>query len=268
MLNTEVYGGAILNSWFDRPLGISGRVILRTKGGVKTELVSLDKPMAIIANAPIHYRPELNTGVKNNPQIDLIPLFKDRGSNVDLYSIIAKKYNFVKEDIISSDLFLHVLDRGCVGGADESLIIAPQIDNLECSYAILESIKKCECNKNRINVSAFFNSEEIGSQTINGAASDLLSSVLERISLSLGYKIVEHKILLANSFMLSIDNAQGFNPNYPSLYDPTNAVYLNNGVVIKSAARGSYATNGLSLAIFEEICAKAKVKYQFNTNRT
>ncbi len=268
MLNTEVYGGPILNSWFDRPLNINGRVIVKTPTGVKSVLVNLNKPMCIIPNCSIHYRPELNTGVKVNAQLDLVPLFKDRDSNVDLYSIIAKKYELKKENIISSDLYLSILDRGCIGGADDSFIIAPQIDNLECSYAILEAIKNSKPQDETVNVGAFFNSEEIGSDTINGAASDFLSSILERISLSLGYKIVEHKVLLANSFMISADNAQGFHPNYSNLYDPTNAVYLNGGIVIKSAARGSYTTNAMSMAIFMEICKRSKAKFQLNTNRS
>ena len=165
-------------------------------------------------------------------------------------------------------MYLSILDRGCIGGADDSFIIAPQIDNLECSYAILEAIKNSKPQDETVNVGAFFNSEEIGSDTINGAASDFLSSILERISLSLGYKIVEHKVLLANSFMISADNAQGFHPNYSNLYDPTNAVYLNGGIVIKSAARGSYTTNAMSMAIFMEICKRSKAKFQLNTNRS
>ena len=268
MLNTEVYGGPILNTWFDRPLGISGRVIVKTPTGVKSILVNLDKPMCVIPNCSIHYNHELNTGYKYNPQLDLIPLFKDRNSNVDLYSIISKKYKLKKDNIISSDLYLTNLDRGCICGADDSFVVAPQIDNLECSYAILEAIKDNNPSEEKVNVGAFFNSEEIGSSTYNGAGSGFLQSILERISLSLGYKIIDHRVILANSFMISADNAQGFHPNYSHLYDPTNQVYLNGGIVIKSAARGSYTTNALSLAIFKEICDRCNAEYQYNTNRS
>ncbi len=263
-LNIEIYGGPILNTWMDRPLNIAGRVIVK-ENGLKTKLISFDKPMAIIPNCSIHYYPELNKGVALNAAIDLLPIISD--SNIDLMSLISKRLNIEEKNIVSFDLYLAILDRGTLGGANNEFLMAPQIDNLECAYATFESFIKSENNKS-INVLAEFDNEEIGSRTRQGASSTMLKDILERISFSLGKNKEEHYMSLANSFIVSADNAQGFHPNYPQKYDATNAVYLNQGIVIKNAARGSYSTDGMSLAYFKSICEMADAKYQMNTNRS
>lgn len=268
MLNTEIYGGPILNTWCDRPLNIAGRLIVKNKTSLETKLVSFDRAVAIIPNCSIHYYHELNTGVKLNPQTELVPLFGDRGLDADLYSLLAKKYNIKKEDIVSSDLYLASLDRGCYGGANEEFIFAPQIDNLECSFALMESIIESKPNKKSSNVIALFDNEEIGSSTRQGAGSKMLSDTLERIALSLGLSKDEFLVSLTHSFMVSADNAQGFHPNYAQKYDPTCMAFMNSGIVIKNAARGSYTTDGLSLAYFKTLCDNVGAKYQLNTNRS
>lgn len=267
MLNTEVYGGPILNTWMDRPLNIAGRVTVKENGNIISKLISFDKPMVVIPNSPIHYYPELNTGVKYNPQVDLIPLFS-LSNDASLMEMIAKKLNVKEADILGHDLFLANLDRGCIGGANDELLMAPQIDNLECSFAIIDTFAKAKNNEKNINVAVIFNNEEIGSQTREGAGSTILSETLERISEALGRNKEGHLMTLASSFIVSADNAQGFHPNYPQNYDPTNAPVLGGGVVIKSAARGSYSTDGFTLAYFVSLCRDAKAKYQMNTNRS
>ncbi len=267
MLNTEVYGGPIFNTWMDRGLNIAGRVTVKENDSIVSKLISFDKPMVIIPNSPIHYYPELNTGVKYNPQVDLIPLFS-LDTNVSLLTLIAEKLGVKESDILGHDLFLAVLDRGMIGGAKDELLMAPQIDNLECSFAIIDTFIKAKTNDKNINVAVIFNNEEIGSQTREGAGSMILADTLERISESLGKNKEEHLISLSSSFIVSADNAQGFHPNYPQNYDPTNAPVLGGGVVIKSAARGSYSTDGFTLAYFVDLCHNAKAKYQMNTNRS
>lgn len=268
MLNTEIYGGPILNTWLDRPLDICGRVIYKTQHGLKTKLVAFNRPMAIIPNCSIHYYHELNNGVKLNPQTEIVPLVGDtKQKEVDLLDLVAKEINIKKEDIVSHDLHLALLDRGCIGGANNDFFMAPQIDNLECVYGILQSIKNSTPNGS-INVCALFDNEEIGSRTRQGAGSMILSDTLERISSAVGLNNVEHKMALANSFFVSADNAQAFHPNYAQKYDPTNACYMNDGIVIKNAARGSYTTDGVSQAYFRTICEKANARYQLNTNRS
>ncbi|MBQ3253935.1 MAG: M18 family aminopeptidase [Acholeplasmatales bacterium] len=265
MLNTEVYGGPIYNTWMDRPLNIAGRIVYKDLSGLKTKLISFDKPMAIIPNCCIHYYHELNKGVQLNPQSDLIPLVSDNKS--DLLAIVAKELNIDINDIVSHDLFLALLDRGCVGGANNELIMAPQIDNLECAYGCLKALLSSKANKS-VNVLALFDNEEIGSRTRQGAASQMLSDVLERIIISLGMNNEDLKIALANSFIVSADNAHAYHPNYPQKYDQTNQVHMNKGIVIKNAARGSYTTDAVSSAYFKSICDRANAKYQMNTNRS
>lgn len=269
MLNTEIYGGPILNTWLDRPLNIAGRVIIRTLEGLTTRLISFDKPMCIIPNCSIHYCSELNKGVALNAQNELVPLFCDANINKeDLLNLIAKRLNIDPDDIISHDLYLALLDRGCIGGANNEFIMAPQIDNLECSYACLQAFLATKPASSSVNVVALFDNEEIGSRTRQGAASKMLADILERISISLSLTKEEHLMALANSFIISADNAQGYHPNYPQKYDPTNAVYLNKGIVIKNAARGSYTTDGISQAYFKMLCKKSRSRFQLNTNRS
>ena len=145
--------------------------------------------------------------------------------------------------------------------------MAPQIDNLECSFACCQSLIN-STNTKSINVCALFDAEEIGSRTRSGAASTMLDSVLSRVITNLGLTFEDYNIALANSFIVSADNAQGFHPNYAGKFDPTNASYMNKGVVIKNAARGSYSTDGLSLAYFKSICDEVGAKVQLNTNRS
>ena len=269
MLNTEVYGGPILNTWLDRPLGIAGRIIVKTNEGLETKLVCFYKPMAIIPNCSIHYYHELNKGVALNPQNELVPLLYDnKNAKVDLLEMVANEFKDIKkEDIVSHDLYLYVMDRGGLVGANEEFLTAPQIDNLECSYAAVKALLNSKSNSS-VNVAVLFDNEEIGSRTRQGAASKLLSDTLERISECLGLTPTMHKIALNNSFIVSADNAQGFHPNYAHKFDPTNAVFLNDGIVIKTAARGSYTTDAVSQAYFKTICERANAKYQVNTNRS
>ena len=267
-LNVEVYGGPIYNTWMDRGLDIAGRVFIKENGKIVPKLFSFDRAVALIPNLPIHYNREVNKGVPLNPQIDLVPLIGDKeNQDINLLDEIAKVLKVEKNNILSYDLFLSLLERGYLAGINNDFIMAPQIDNLECSFGLTKALIESKNNKS-VNVMALFDSEEIGSRTRDGAGSTLLKDIIERISYSLGLNSEEHKIALANSFIVSADNAQGYHPNYPSKYDPTNAVQLNSGIVIKNAARGSYTTDALSSAYFKEICVNAKAKYQDNTNRS
>ena len=266
--NTEVYGGPIYNTWMDRPLGIAGRVIVDSEDGVVAKLININEPVVFIPNLPIHYNRNVNKGVELNPQIDMIPVFADKNyQDASLLEIIAKKLNILEEDIYSMDLYLTVLDRGCLVGANKEFIMAPQIDNLECSYGCIEALINSS-NSKSVNICALFDNEEIGSGTLQGAAGTMLSDILERISLSLGKSKESHLQMLANSFIISADNAQGVHPNHVGRYDETNPCYLNEGIVIKNAARGSYSTDAMSSAYFQKLCKKANVKYQLNTNRS
>ncbi len=267
-LNTEVYGSPIYSTWMDRPLGIAGRIFITEGNQIKGMPVALMKPLVVIPNLPIHYNRNVNKGVELNPQVDLLPLFGEtaQGSK-DLYDLIAEEYGIDRKSILSSDLYLSLLDRGCYVGANQEFIMAPQIDNLECSHALLQALMSSKV-ADAINVCVLFDNEEIGSATYQGAFSRLLDGALRRIAISLSYQEEEYLTMLANSFMISADNAQGYHPNYPSKYDEGNACYLNDGIVIKNAARGSYSTDAFSSACFQKICLLAGAKYQLNTNRS
>lgn len=264
-LNTEVYGGPILNTWLDRPLTIAGRVIVKNDKGINTLNVNLENPVCMIPNCSIHYYPELNKGVALNPQIDLLPILGT--DKPDLYQMIADKYSISKDDIVSSDLYLAVIDRGMLVGPKNEFIMAPQIDNLECSFGCLKAFI-ASSNSSSINVCALFDNEEIGSRTRQGAASTILDSVLQRVMVSLGKSNEDYQVALASSFIVSADNAHAYHPNYPGKYDQTNACHMNKGIVVKNAARGSYSTDGLTLAYFKTICEQAGAAYQLNTNRS
>ena len=268
MLNTEVYGGPIYNTFLDRPLNIAGKVMVNNNGKLETRLLSFDRFMCVIPNLCIHFNRDVNDGVSLNPQSDLIPLMSDRNNNTSLNELIAKELKVKKEDIVSHDLFLAILDRGMIGGINNELIMAPQIDNLECSFALTKALIQGKVKDNRINVMALFDSEEIGSMTRCGADSKFLEDTLYRISSSLNKNYDNHIVALNNSYMVSADNAHALHPNYQSSYDPTNRAYLNEGIAIKTAARGSYTTDGYSEAIFKKICDRVNAKYQSITNRS
>lgn len=266
-LNTEVYGGPIFMSWLDRPLNIAGRVMVKENNKVTTKLLSFNRAICMIPNCSIHYNRELNKGYAFNPQNEMLPILTDN-KNSDLLALIAKELNVKKEDILSYDLYLALLDRGMLVGPNNEFVMAPQIDNLECSYGLLNALLSEVPAKGTVNVMCLFDNEEIGSATRQGAASTTLYDLLERITLSLGLSSEEFKRSLASSYFISADNAQGFHPSYASKYDPTNACYMNEGIVVKNAARGSYTTDAYSLAIFKVLCERSGARYQLNTNRS
>ncbi len=266
--NTEVYGGVIYSSWFDRPLGIAGRLLINSGDKITTKLINIKKGIAFIPNLPIHYNRGVNSGVELNPQIDLLPIFGEKELKYNsLYELIEDYYDIKEKDILASDLYLTNLDRGMIVGANDEFVMAPQIDNLECSYGLIKALLNSIC-KDSISVCALFDNEEIGSSTMQGANSTFLSDVLKRISIAYKKSEEEHLINLANSFIISADNAQGYHPNYPSKYDETNPCFLNGGIVIKNSANGAYTTNAYSSAIFQKTCKNAGVPYQLNTNRS
>ncbi|MDE6661019.1 MAG: M18 family aminopeptidase [Anaeroplasmataceae bacterium] len=267
-LNTEVYGGPIYSTWMDRPLGIAGRVLVLEDNTIKARLVNINEPVVCIPNLPIHYNRNVNKGVELNPQIDMLPLYAEANGKIgSLYQKIADALKIKEEAILSSDLYLTCLDRGCLVGANKEFMMAPQIDNLECSYGLIEALLEAE-PKDSVNVCALFDNEEIGSSTLQGADSTFLADTLKRISLALNKTEEEHFMALGNSFFISADNAQGFHPNYPSKYDESNPCFMNEGIVIKNAANGAYTTSALSSALFQAICKKAGVPTQFTTNRS
>ena len=260
-LNTEVYGGALLNPWLDRPLSIAGRVLIDNNGIKSVNFVD-DEPFCIIPSVCIHFDRNANKGKELNPQIDLLPLASLK--NNDFNSYLRKKLNLKKGTIVSYDLYLYPLTEAINWGMNHEFLSSYHIDNAECAYTTLEGFVNT-FNENNINVYACFDNEEVGSLTRQGAASDFLKVTIERISKSLN---VDYYSLIANGFMLSCDNAHSVHPNHPELSDPKNRPEMNKGVVIKQNANQSYTSDGLSIALFKSLLDKAKVPYQFFTNRS
>lgn len=257
-LNTEVYGGPILSTWLDRPLSIAGRIFVKTENGLKTELVNIDEDLLVIPNVCIHLKKDTDI----NPQRDLLPLaslIKYESVN----EILEKKLGINKDTIVSYDLSVYNRDQAKLVGVDQDLFVSPRIDNLECAYSSLQAFIASK-NDDKINVYASFNNEEVGSTTKQGAASTFLKEVLTRI---VGNN-EEYYQALANSFLVSADNAHAVHPNRPDLADPTNQVFMNKGIVIKHNANQRYTTDALSNAYFKLVCDKASAKYQHYTNRS
>lgn len=257
-LNTEVYGGPILSTWLDRALSIAGRVFVKTKKGIEVKLVNIDEDLLVIPNVCIHLKKDSDI----NPQRDLLPLVSiSKYESVN--EILEKKLGLNKDDIVSYDLSIYNRDTAKTIGVDKELFISPRIDNLECAYSTLLGFLESN-NPNKINVYAAFNNEEVGSMTKQGAQSTFLKEVLSRI-----VKDEEaYYMMLANSFLVSADNAHAVHPNRPDLADPTNQVFMNKGIVIKHNSNQRYTTDALSNAFIKTVFDKANVSYQHYTNRS
>lgn len=266
-LNVEKYGGMLMAPWFDRPLSVAGRVIIRRNGGLKEKLVDIKRDLVMIPNLAIHMNREANNGVSYNPQKDLLPLFAAENTDRTLSELIAEQVGIKKEDIISHDLFLYNRMPGTVWGADREFVSSARLDDLQCAFASMEGLLRAQ-NHESIAVHCVMDNEEVGSGTKQGAASTFLKDTLLRINMGLGRTYEEYLMTLAGSFMVSADNAHALHPNYTDKTDPTNHPVLNKGIVIKFNANQKYCTDAVSAAIFKELCTEAGVPYQTFVNRS
>ena len=267
-LNTEVYGGPILSTWFDRPLSIAGRVIVKGENPFfpKTVKIKIDEPLLTIPNLAIHQNREVNNGVKIDKQNDVLPVISLINHNFEkegyLEKIILKKMGIKKEDIIDFDLYLYATEKGCLLGANEEFISSPKIDNLASVYTGLIGLVESKENKDRINIFVAFDNEEIGSATKQGADSNYLLNTLERISLSLGLDRSEFLQMLESSYILSADAAHAAHPAHLGKTDPTNRGRINEGVSIKISAKQKYTSDGYSIAVIRQLIEGTNIKIQ------
>ncbi len=266
-LNVEKYGGMLMAPWFDRPLGIAGRVLVRDNLKIKELLLHIDRNILMIPNLAIHMNREANDGYKYNAQSDLLPVFSESDSGLALFDIIARELNIDKNDILDTDLFLTNRVKGSIWGADNEFIAAGRLDDLQCAYCGAVSLIESE-NDNAVIVNAVFDNEEVGSGTRQGAASTFLKDTLMRINKALNFDDEKYMTAVADSFMVSADNAHGLHPNYEQKADPVNRPKLNQGIVIKYSANQKYTTDAVSAAVFKAICQKADVPIQTFTNRS
>ena len=251
--NTNSYGGMINYSWFDRPLSIAGRLILKNKDIYKKKLVNIDKDLLVIPSQAVHINRDVNNSASFNRQNDLLPVISlENGNLTDMLG----EYIDNNDLICDYDLYLYNRDKAKLIGLKDEMILAPRTDDLACVYPSLLSFMDSD-NPSAINVFCAFNNEEIGSLTEQGADSPFLINTLDRIAKMEGLDFYQ---TLGNSFIISADNAHAIHPNAPSKSDPTNIVRLNGGVVIKH--HPNYTTDGISSTIFKEICAVSGIKYQ------
>jgi len=266
-LNVEAYGSAILSTWFDKPLSIAGRVIYKNQDKLVSKLIDFDKDIAIIPNVAIHQNKDINNGYKYNIQNDLIPLVGLGKKEKFILNNICDELKIDESAVLSYDLYLYNREKARVWGTEDEFISSGRIDNLESVFVSLKAFLK-SYSKNSLNVLAIFDNEEVGSITKQGMASSFLSDVIDRVFASFYYVGSDVKAILANSMLVSADNAHAVHPNHPELYDNTNQSIMNGGVVIKTAASQSYVSDGVTFAITKTLCEHANVPYQIFANRS
>ncbi len=272
-LNTEVYGGPIVNTWLDRPLAVAGRVTLMSENPLKPEirLMNINKPIMIIPNLAIHMNREVNSGVELNKQNHVLPLVGMINEELEkdnfILKLIASELKVEMDKIIDFDLFLYEFEKGCLVGVNEEFISSARLDDLQNIHSGIKALIDCK-NTKATNVMVCYDNEEIGSSTKQGADSEMLAIILERIVLALGGNRDKYLRSIAHSFIISADNAHAVHPNYVEKHDPTNRPIINNGPVIKINANQSYTTDSESGAVFEMICKRCEVPYQKFVNRS
>lgn len=266
-LNVEKYGGMIMAPWFDRPLSVAGRVIVCENGELKEKLVNIERDLVLIPSLAIHMNREINDGYKYNPQKDLLPLYGGADSKDSFMEIIAQEAGTERENILNHDLFLYNRVPGTIWGANREFISGGRLDDLQCAFASFEGFLSGKKEKS-VAVHCVLDNEEVGSGTKQGAASSFLKDTLLRINAGLGRSYEEYLMSLADSFMISADNAHALHPNHTEKSDPVNHPVLNGGIVIKYHANQKYCTDAFSAAVFKQLCQKAEVPFQTFVNRS
>lgn len=279
-LNTEVYGGPIMSTWFDRPLTLAGRVIVRGENVMQPEtlLLHIKRPLLQISNLAIHFNRQVNDGVALSKQKDVLPLLGQITSQLEtgnlLMNVILEELNstiadcqFCAKDVLDFDLYLADTTPACTFGVHNEFISSGRLDDLSMCYAGLEALIASDTT-DTTQVLALFDNEETGSQTKQGAGSPFLAYILKRIAMSQSHTEEAYYQAVERAFMISADNAHAWHPNYPEKYDPTNHPMLGGGPVIKFNAAQKYASDAVSAAVFAGLCEKAGVPCQRFVNHS
>ena len=266
-LNVEKYGGMILSTWFDRPLSVAGRVVVKDKDKLVEKLVNADRDLCVIPNVAIHMNHDLNAGFKYSAQNDLLPLFGGEKAKGTFDDFIAKEAGVKKEDILGKDLFLYTRQKAVYTGASKEFITAPRLDDQACVFAGIKGFADAGSGS-FANVLAVFDNEEVGSGTKQGADSTFLEDSLYRVCEALSFTRSEYLRTVSDSFNISADNAHGVHPAMAGKADPTSRPYLNKGVVLKFSGSQKYATDALSAAYFRKLAqgVKANVQVYYNNS--
>ena len=275
-VNVEIYGSPILSTWLDRPLSAAGKVALRSSNVFhpKTVVTDLRKSLFTIPNLAIHLNREINKGVELNRQKDMLPvctILEEKLNEGSFFTdFLAGHLNADKEDILDYELYIYNNEEGCIMGLKDDIISSPRLDNITSAEAILNGFlaETDRENKYVIKGAILFDNEEVGSRSKQGADSELLSVVMERLYLSLGFTRERYLSDIINGFMLSADVSHGFHPNHSEKSDVTNINTLNGGIVFKRACSQTYSTDSESVAIAEQICRENNIPYQKFASRS
>lgn len=259
-LAVERYGGMILSTWLDRPLSIAGRVAVQTEQGIRTQLVDIDQDLLLIPNVAIHMNRQVNDGYKWNPAVDLLPLLGGKEATGRLEAMLEEQAG---GKILGRDLYLYIRQKSSVWGVNQEYLSSAALDDLECAWACTQGFLEA-ADSQAISVLCLFDSEEVGSGSVQGAGSTLLADTLHRICQAGGWDLRQ---LLAQSFLVSADNAHALHPNHPEFSDAANAPVMGGGVVIKHNASMSYCTDGVAAGLFRSICQRAEAATQSYYNR-
>ena len=265
-LSVEPYGGMVMRSWLDRPLSVAGRVVVREAGRLAARLVNVDRDLLVIPSVAIHMDREVNKGTALKANVDMLPLFgmgKEPGA---FRRLIAEEAGAAEENLISTDLFLYPRQAATLTGVAEEFVASPRLDDLQCVFGCLEGFLAAKDGES-VPVLAVFHNEEVGSGTRQGADSTFLTDVLRRASASMGRTEEEYRAAVANSFLVSADNAHAIHSNHPEYADGREFPVLNGGVVVKYNAAQRYTTDAVSDAVFRQVCREAGVPVQRYSNR-
>ncbi len=272
-LNTEMYGGAIASSWFDRELSIAGRVSIKSDDPLKPieKLVNVDKDLLIIPNLCIHMNREVNDGYSFNNQKDMLPLLSTINEQLEkdnlLVKIIAEELDLKFDEILDFEVYIYNRKKGSLVGLNQEFISIGKLDNLGMVHASIKAI--CESGDSvATKVIVANDNEEVGSMTKQGANSPMLKNLLERIIIAMDLDREDFHRTLSNSFIISADMAHALHPNYSDKHDPSNRPIVNKGPIIKIAAKQSYVSDAMTIGAFKSICNEAGVPYQTFVNRS
>lgn len=266
-LNVEPYGGLLMAPWFDRPLSVAGRVLVRKGNGVESRLLNFDRDLVQIVSLAIHQNRKANEGINYNVQKELLPIFSLEGKSGSFMDAIKEQLGVELSDILDYDLFLYSRAKGSIWGLENEFFSAPRIDDLEMSFASVKALMNVK-ETSSMPFCVLFDNEEVGSGSKQGALSDFMTDVIKRIENALSFDDETSKRIKASSFMLSADNAHAFHPNYPECSDITNKVLMNKGIVIKYSSNQKYTTDGLSAAKLRLLLENNDIPYQIFFNNS
>lgn len=265
-LSVEPYGGGVWRGWLDRPLSVAGRVVIRQGDRLVSRLVNIDRDLLVIPGVAIHMDRSVNKGAELNPAVDLLPLLGCGKEPGTFRKLIAEAAGVREEHLLSTELFLYPRTKAVQTGLNGEFIVSPRLDDLQCVFGCLEGFLAAKPGGS-LPVLAVFNNEEVGSNTRQGADSTFLTDVLERIAHGCGLDSEGWKAAVANSFMVSADNAHAIHPAHPEYADKGEFPVLGGGIVIKYNANQRYTTDAVSGAVFQAICQEAGVPVQRYSNR-